>query len=182
MTTARSLPEQAVLRELLSYDPETGILRWRERARHWFACNRSWRRWNNKHAGEVAISSLNGGYLTGRLLGQSCRAQRVAWKWMTGDEPEVIDHQNGNRADNRWANLRGTDSLGNRLNARKYVTNKTGQMGVNQRARDGRWVATIKYARRPIFLGAFDAFSDAVDARKAAERELGFHPNHGRAA
>ena len=44
-----------------------------------------------------------------------------------------------------------------------------------------KWKAQIKYKYKPYSLGYFDKKSDAIAARKAAEKDFGFHPNHGRA-
>jgi hypothetical protein len=44
------------------------------------------------------------------------------------------------------------------------------------------WQARIRVNNRHIYLGVFDSMEEAVRVRKIAEREYGFHPNHGRAA
>lgn len=43
-----------------------------------------------------------------------------------------------------------------------------------------RWRVQIGINGKMKFVGYFDVFSDAVEARQAAEREHDFHINHGR--
>jgi hypothetical protein len=95
---ARALPPYEALQELLHYDPETGTLTWKQSR-------------GRVSKGQVAGSLGNRGYLHVRCFGRLWLAHRIAWKLQTGAEPKaglVIDHLNGDRADNRWANIRLT--------------------------------------------------------------------------
>lgn len=157
------LPSQDHLRHFFVYDPETGELLWR--------------------AGRaLALNRKHKGYLRGELCGRMALAHRVIWKLMTGDEPRQVDHINGNRADNRWCNLRDVAHRTNGKNQKKPSTNTSGVCGVGWHRGAGRWQARIRVDDRHIYLGLFDSMEEAVRVRKAAEREYGFHPNHGRAA
>jgi len=90
-----------------------------------------------------------------------------------------IDHINGDRSDNRIANLRKVTKSDNQRNAGKRVNNTSGVHGVNWKPRynsipgDGRWVARIWNGPRHIYLGQFRSLREAEIARKAAERVLG---------
>jgi hypothetical protein len=97
-----------VLRALLSYDPETGELRWKRRSRRWFARRRIWLTWNKRHAGRRAFTAINGmGRHQGTILGRHFLAYRVAFCLQTGRWPSPqIDHRNRNPLDDRWVNLR----------------------------------------------------------------------------
>jgi hypothetical protein len=164
MSARHPLPSQDVLRGLLDYDPLTGSLWWRA-------------------TGEPAFQLCNGDrYWSGQLLGVKCRAHRVIWKWMTGGDPDVVDHINGDGRDNRWENLRAVDQLTNGKNHKLHAHNKSGIMGVRFHKRQQRWVAYIKVAQHQHCLGSFREIGDAISARHAAERRFGFHPNHGRRA
>jgi hypothetical protein len=103
------LPPVGYLRARLSYDPETGALRWKARPKDQFATASDWAtHWLAKSAEDRAESLQEStGYYRVWLNGHYYRAHRVIWKLMTGDEPpETIDHVDGDRLNNRWANLR----------------------------------------------------------------------------
>ena len=181
-----SIIDPALLPHLLTYDPETGALTWRERPVSMFARGKQTAehvcaRWNNKHAGEPAFTSkLQGRYFVGTLLGSNVRAHRVIWAIMTGEWPEhEIDHIDGNGLNNRWANLRDVSHDANGKNSKRPSDNTSGIVGVSQ-MRDGRWQAYINRDRKRINLGAFKAKGDAIAARKSAEVECNYHRNHGR--
>jgi HNH endonuclease/AP2 domain len=102
---------------------------------------------------------------------------------MTGHLPTLeIDHINGDRDDNRWINLRQVTASVNMKNLPLPRTNKSGTPGVIWHKRDEKWQASIKVDRRTVHLGYFESKQDAIAARKVAERQYGFHPNHGRLA
>lgn len=100
-------------------------------------------------------------------------------------EGMVIDHINQNPLDNRALNLRAVKQRANAMNCKLSSNNKHGTMGIhptkNRRTGEpnGRWSAEIKVNRKKIYLGCFGSKQAAIDARKAAERKYGFHPNHG---
>ncbi len=99
-----------------------------------------------------------------------------------GEPSGEIDHINGDRTDNRICNLRDVTSAGNSCNRRRQDRNTSGVTGVAWDKRASRWQARIGLNGKQKYLGYFDSLDEAVAARKAAELELGFHPNHGRAA
>lgn len=109
------------------------------------------------------------------------QAHRAAWAVHFGEWPKgMLDHINGDPADNRIANLRPVDPSGNCRNTAKTRRNKSGVSGVFQRARGDRWIVATRTGggkREHLY---FDTFDEAVAARKDAERRHGFHPNHGR--
>lgn len=92
--------------------------------------------------------------------------------------PDVVDHIDGDRLNNRIANLRDEGSAGNSLNSSRPSTNTSGHIGVYRRF--NKWVAQINFGGRTRRIGAYDDIADAVAARKEEERRLGFHENHGR--
>lgn len=185
----KPLPSQEVLRQLLDYDPETGVLRWKERGLDLFK-DSGWgreyscRAWNARYAGEEAFTTVNSnGYRHGTIHGRFFSAHRVIWAHVNGHWPMgEIDHINGDRSDNRLANLRSVGPCQNRQNMRRSTRNTTGVVGVGIHKASGKWHARITASRRPISLGYFDTFEEAVRARKEGEAKYGFHPNHGRAA
>lgn len=179
-------PEPEVLRELLEYDAASGCLFWKERGPELFkdgsrTPEHSSRSWNSRYAGKPAFTADDGsGYLVGAIFGQRHNSHRVIWAMVYGEWPEMVDHINGDRKDNRLVNLRSVSPGENARNSAISKLNRTGVAGVAWRTRDAKWRAHIGFKRKHIHLGYFENFEDAVSARKQAEIRFGFHRNHGR--
>jgi hypothetical protein len=157
-------PSPEHLRELFHYDPETGVITRR----------------SDGH--EVFAVRATRGYLQGNLSGQCLKAHRVAWAIVHGEWPEFIDHINGDTRDNRLANLRDVTKAENARNAKLSKANLCGVAGVYHVKRTGRWAARIKVDGKSIWLGEYPSMDEAAKVRAKAQRDYGFHPNHGRAA
>jgi len=170
------------LRQLLIYDPETGLFVWRQRTEKYCASELSARRWNQRFAGMPAFTTLHSaGYLEARVLWEPVLAHRAAWAMHFGRWPPFqIDHQNGNRKDNRIANLREATQTDNNRNLSRSKRNTSGVVGVSPAK--GKWVARICEGSKVIHIGTFANIDDAIAARRAAEIRHGFHPNHGRSS
>ena len=184
-----NLPAAELLRDLLEYNPETGALTWRERrAKHYPHVSGKTPEhcaavFNSSFSGKPAFTNVSkNGYRTGSIFNHHYYAHRVIWKLVHGSDPLDIDHVNGDRTDNRLCNLESKPRGENLKNRRLSRNNTSGFHGVWRDASRGRWIATIENDGRRINLGRFEEKADAVAARKAAEKALGFHPNHGRAA
>lgn len=171
------LPSPEVVRQRLRYEPETGKL-------FWNACESQPPQWNGKWAGKEAFTTIGkNGYKAGRINWRLYYAHRVAWVIANGQWPAgQIDHINGDRTDNRIANLRECIPTENNMNAALPSNNTSGHIGVSLDKRSGRWEAHIGMpgTGRKLSLGLFDSMDFAIVARKAAERALGYHRNHGR--
>lgn len=173
---AGSLPSQEYLRECFVYDEVRGYLVWRKRE---CASNQ----WNSRWAGKPAFTARNGmGYLHGHLDSFDYLAHRIIWKLVKGYDPIHVDHVNGDKTDNRISNLRSVSQQTNQRNQKLPKTNTSGIIGVSWSQRRCNWRARISVGGKDKALGSFKDFESAVAARKKAERELGFHPNHGRVA
>lgn len=178
-----TLPTPEELRNLLTYEPETGVLTWKSRSVESFGPDRAEYRckcWNTRYAGRVAFTTVSGGYFQGRCRGQLLLAHRVVWALATGNWPNgQIDHVNGDKSDNRLANLRDVDQADNQRNMKRCSRNTSGHTGVYL-TRAKKWNAQIYSGRKSTSLGTFETFGEAVKARIAAEIAFGFHPNHGK--
>ena len=170
----RDLPDIEYLRQRLRYEPDTGKLFWRETPSRNTA-------WNARYANREAFTSVDRhGYHQSNLGGKVLRAHRVAWALHTGTWPAAdVDHINHNRTDNRITNLREASRGENRKNASKPCNNTSGVCGVSWDIVYSKWQAYVTEGGVQRSLGRFVAFDDAVAARRAAEREFGFHANHG---
>lgn len=86
--------DQANLKDILDYDPATGIFRWRDN------------RGSRARAGKIAGSPDGYGSREIRIGVGRYKASHLAFLYMTGDWPiEIVKHRNGDSADNRWINL-----------------------------------------------------------------------------
>jgi len=171
-----------LLRKLIKYDPETGLLTWLERNTDTHRGSARLASWNSRCAGKLALTSVNDhGYLRGSIYGVQYRAHRVAWALHYGAWPEHdIDHINGKTTDNRIENLRLACQLVNQKNAKRPKNNSSGHVGVGRRSDGKGWIAQITVNYKNIYLGSYSSLDDAVAARQRAQAELGFHQNHGR--
>lgn len=151
------------LREVLNYFPEEGVFVWK--------VTRSFK----AIAGSVAGSEYKAtGYLRIQIDGTSYLAHRLAWLHEYGEWPALdIDHINGEKADNRIANLREATTSQNGQNQHKAQSgNKSGVLGVYQDKTSCRWRAIIASGGRIYKLGHFDTKDEAHAAYLAAKREL----------
>ena len=154
------------LRSILSYDPQTGELRWKERA------DRA-QNWNSRYAGRIAGTVCPDGYIIVMIgKGMNYRAHVVIWAMMTDEwRPNGIDHRHGVRGDNRWNELRAATQSDNSANKRMQSNNASGVPGVwfnNQRR---RWEAVISKGGRRVWRGFFKSIEEAANARANALKE-----------
>lgn len=121
-------------------------------------------------AGEAAGSIDAWGYVIISANRHRVKAHRLAWRVMTGQWPTgVIDHINGNRADNRFSNLREVTPAGNRQNQQKVRSDSTtGVQGVRQVGR--LYAAYVRVNGRRIRMGGFPTAALAHAAYLTAKR------------
>ncbi len=121
------------------------------------------------------------GYGRLQIGGRFMTSHRIIWLMHYGEWPvDEIDHINGNRAENRIENLREVSHLENMRNLKISKANTSGTTGVGWKKKDKKWFACISLPQGMKYLGYFSNKDDAIAARRAAEKEYGFHPNHGR--
>lgn len=164
------------LREVLNYDPETGVFTWIKKT-----CRKA-------KIGKVAgtITNAKHGRVFMSVDGQRNYAHRFAWLYVKGEWPppgSEIDHANGDASDNRWINLRLATKTQNRANSVVYKNNKSGIKGVHWHPQSQKWRAAIRFERRTRHIGLFSNKEDAGRAyMAAAERHFGEFACNGRRA
>ena len=94
---------------------------------------------------------------------------RIIWVLVTGEQPDTIDHKDGNGLNNKWSNLRSVSHAKNMTNKKVYDSNTSGCAGVHMHKRSGKWVARIAHKGKRIVLGTFEHLHQAIEARKEAE-------------
>lgn len=102
---------QAKLKELFTYDPETGVLVWNNRSSEVD-------HYNTAYMGNPAGCVGTGGYIYIKIAGRRYVAHRLIWTLVHGALPDglQIDHINGDPADNRLCNLRLATQSQNQMN------------------------------------------------------------------
>lgn len=149
------------LRELLEYNPDTGVFTSLVKRAH-------------TPIGKTLGTRHIEGYVWMGIEGSSYLAHRLAWLYMTGAWPPAgIDHRNGNRADNRWENLRPATSAENAQNQSRPQKNNP-YLGVCWEPSCNKWKARIRVNGVEKYLGVFATAEEARDAYLAAKKEI--HP------
>lgn len=149
------------LRAALDYSPDTGILTWKRR--------NSVPAWaNGKYAGQVAGSRSRRGRLRVGFGGELLAVARVIWAIVYGIDPGrlMVDHIDGNPANDRLNNLRLATASQNTANSR--ALRRALPKGVY--ARGGRFQAEVRTGSQRKYLGTFDTAEAAALAYKAAAR------------
>lgn len=135
------------LKELVSYDPETG-----EFTRPVRIGSRG-RKFGGHKLGGVSTQ----GYIAIGVDGRKYLAQRIAFFYMTGSWPKNhIDHINTDRTDNRFVNLREANDSQNGANRSMNSNNKVGLKGCSWSKQNKKWQASITVNRKQTHLGFFD--------------------------
>lgn len=161
---------QEQLKELVNYDPETGIFT--RKKDHW--CTKKGDVLGSPHKGPNTI------YLRANICGQRYYLHVLAFLYMTGFYPVSIGHINQDGLDNRWANLREANKIDNARNTRLRKDNTSGKHGVRWNAQYQHWRVDIGVRGTTVHLGCTRTFEEACALRDNAEKFYGFHENHGR--
>lgn len=153
---------QARLKELLHYDPETGVFTWLVRRGPMAA---------GSVAGSAYLKRKDGDlYITITVDGHCFQnAARLAWLYMTGIIPvEQVDHKNRQPLDNRWRNLRLATPGQNQANKGVRKDNTSGYVGVAFIPEKGKWRARLSVDGRHKYLGYFPDPEQASAAYRKA--------------
>lgn len=164
-----------LVRQLLDYDPATGVFIWKERSGQAGIDGG----FNRKYAGTIAGRS-SGVYDSIAVYGVRYYSHRLVWLYMTGEWPkEQIDHINLNKKDNRFDNLREATPTQNGANMSAHKRNSLGLKGVTL-YRTGKYFAQIRANGKCIYLGYFDTAEEAHAAYVEAAKK--YHGEFARAA
>ena len=152
---------QTKLKELLHYDPDTGVFTWISPTS------------NRVSIGDVAGTINWKGYLVVGLENARFRLHRLAFLYMTGEHPsDQVDHINGDKSDNRWLNLRIASNSQNHMNVGLQSNNTSGEKGVVFHKPSGKWVARVKVQGKLHSLGCYDDKDAAIIVVRAARKRL----------
>lgn len=149
----KKLPNQDELKEFFDYDPITG---------GFVRCDGD-------------FGHISKGYWRIKLGNEPYLIHRLIWKWVYNEEPDEVDHINGDGLDNRLINLRNVNRKTNCRNSSKSISNTSGFTGVHYNKKSGRWVSRVSFNNKRIVVGTYDTPQEAKQAREDFIDE--FYPN-----
>lgn len=161
MASVIEFPTADQVRGRLSYKPETGEFVWTARGR-------------GIRVGFPAGTLQLDGRREITIFGRRHKAARLAWLYVHGVWPSgVIDHINGNPADDRIENLRDTTHQENIQNQhRAQRSNKSSKLLGVALHHSGSWQARIAVKGKNLYLGSFKTPEEAHQAYVAAKRSM----------
>lgn len=166
-------------KELIKYNSETGDLFWLPRNETHIKRPPSLKTWNTRYSNKKITTIDSKGYLFCSIFGKQYRAHRIAWLIYYGEWPNVIDHINGIKTDNRIVNMRSVNVQQNHMNQCISTKNTSGVTGVYFNKKNSLWCAQMKFKGHTYHLGSSKDFFEAICLRKSEERKLGFSLDHG---
>lgn len=144
----------ARLKYLLSYDPLMGEFEWMVD------------RGNRIKPGMKAGWINSEGYKEIMIDSVCYKAHRLAWFFVYGEMPVMIDHINRVRSDNRISNLRTCSASQNAMNRKIQKNSKSGTPGVLWNKREEKWKVSAKIKGKRINLGTYSDKELAISARE----------------
>lgn len=154
---------------LLDYDPNLGLLTWRE-----------------KPSKRVLLSAKVGhlekhGYMTVKLHGRKYGYHRIAWLLFYREWPKnQIDHKDQDPTNNRISNLREANSAQNLQNRKTPKNNTTGVKGCSWSPAYGQFRVRFQKDGKSIHVGYFNSIEEAnIAAKIARSKHFGEFANHG---
>jgi hypothetical protein len=162
MSKANLLPTIEEIKKVLWYDKDSGLFL----SRYSTKKRKPW---------QTTGSVESKGYLQIKIGKSLYMAHRLAWKYVTGDDPAdfQIDHIDLNKINNAFFNLRLVTNKQNCENRKINVRNKTGHRGVYMKG--NRFAAEICHNYVRIKIGVYTTLQEAVDAVTAKRKEIFSH-------
>lgn len=148
---------QARLKELLSYNPDTGVFTYAAPRRRIVV-------------GAVAGGVAFDGYRVLQLDGKKYRCARLAVLYMTGAWPVgEVDHIDCDKLNDRWANLRDVPHQDNAQNKqRRNAKSSTGVRGVYKNG--SGYMAQARINGAQVYLGTYRTIDEAKAVADSARK------------
>lgn len=154
---------QERLKELFDYNPDTGIF-----------TRRTGVRGRNGKTGSIAGHLRKDGYITISVDKNPYYAHQLAFLYMEGYLPEMVDHINRIRDDNRWINLRKSNYQENQRN--KTTRSKSGYLGISWNKQNQKWQVHVRDSDKKSVYGGYFEYKDLKSAIQCAnELRLQLH-------
>lgn len=135
--------KQEELKVKLDYNQDTGIFIWKVKSTY-------------KKIGSIAGYKNPTGYVMIKINKKLYPAHRLAWLYVYGYIPQLIDHINCIKHDNRISNLREATLSQNQYNRGISKNNTSGIKGVTWNCHAKKWMAITTINGKNKNLGYFD--------------------------
>jgi HNH endonuclease len=165
MAKAKTYPSIERIKEVIGYDPITGIFIRK-------LASKTGQRFIGMPTG-YKRQNRNKWYWYVRIDGEEYSAHKIAFMIIRGRHPYSgmeIDHDDGDGLNNVWSNLREATTSQNQGNQGIPSNNTSGYKGVQQVG--NRWSAVIYKDRIQYRLGRFDTVEEAAGAYRLKSIEL----------
>lgn len=157
----REYPSFEELNELLSYNPETGDFFWKKSVG------------KNIRKGDRSGKPIPCHYSQIGIKDKVYYSHRLAWVLTYKEQPpQYIDHINGDKNDNRIANLRSATNSQNMTNRGKNKTTDSGLKGAYYHKKTGKYFSSICKNYKTMYLGLFNTKEEAHAAYCEAAKKL----------
>ncbi len=136
------IPCQERLMRFVNYDPKTGQFTGKASG-------------GRRYSGRPLGTKRRRGYISLRIEGKDYPAHKLAWLYVYGVWPELLDHVNRNPSDNRIENLRECNTAQNCQNSRRPSNNESGYKGVSWDKHARKWEVRIRAFGKSEYLGLY---------------------------
>ena len=154
------LPYYKEAKKGLNYNPDTGIFT------RWIESKQCYKTEGHAHRGYLSIS------ITIDNNQKNLLAHRIAWFITYNKLPNIVDHINHKKSDNRINNLRECTKQQNGFNRGKQLNNTSGYKGVTWNKVSGKYLAKIWLSGKTINLGMFACPKEASEVYESKAKEL----------
>ncbi len=154
---------QKELKEILDYNPKTGIFIWKIKPSKKVCINDT-----------AGCKDKQNGYIQIVINRRKYLAHRLAYLYVKGYMPKEIDHKDRIKYHNWFSNLRKITRLKNQRNIGNLKTNTSGIKGVYWHNKRSKWYVYLKVKGNRMHLGSFEDFDKAVLARYNKETDVGW--------
>jgi len=151
---------QKYLKSILDYDRKNGTFNWKKKISR------------KNMVGNNAGGKNSMGYITIGISGDIYYAHRLAYLWVYGYMPKSVDHKDGDRSNNRIANLRPCTMSQNILNSKLAKNNTSGFKGAYWSEAAQKWEASYQHNGKKNYIGLFDTPKDAGAAYLNAVKKI----------
>jgi hypothetical protein len=130
--------------------------------------------WKNPTSRSVKVGDKvgcnNNGYRLLCINKQYIHAHRAIFIMHHGYSPEIVDHIDNNKSNNKIENLRPATKAENAWNSKIHKHNTSGIRGVSWNKQTNKWRAAINVNGKALHLGRFNDIKDAENAVKLARQ------------